>query len=339
MALYLRTHPRKYVYAFITSRPLSHCYLHSEDKVADVLDNFTTHLMQAKCNKWRNLLNRTKLLRNTEPVQFQKANVLVDSLSDSRLNSETSRAIEDGDMQCLDDLVRQFSRFQRLPSMPVLLRVLWLYFQAGDIDGIECLSRVYADIDSASAKDNASFDDFAAGAIWISGDITKAIHMYENVYRNNSILRSRIRMALKFLISDSIDKRSEAALIIVLKFVKKLANEFDDYLPMSYLWQACFLSQWYSDQCFALQLLKDQLNLLRPLSNRIPGVISLALAKHQKDVAYRLLELFLAHDLVECYGTVLIPLFDYESKYKQQCHDIININCFDVSCLFTHKDR
>lgn len=315
MAICFKLCSNKYVYALITSRALSHYHLQDADKPTDPLDNFTTRLIQTKCSKWKAILDNARSSSKVKPTLFNNRNgIQIDTMDCETLDAVTRSAIEDDDMQILEDLVTQFIRIQKLPSNWILLRILWLHFQAGKLKEITLLSHVCSTTNAEFAKQNANFEDLSAGAIWVMGDTHKALSIYERVYRNHNVLRNRIRKALKFLIADSIDRRSEAALITLLDFVKRLSVEFDDYLPMSYLWQACFLSEWYSDQTLALQLLEDRPNLLESVSCRIPTIVALALATHKKEVVHRLLELFLVYKMVDHYGGLVIALFDYEGE-------------------------
>lgn len=81
--------------------------------------------------------------------------------------------------------------------------------------------------------------------------------MFADVYKHYPTLRRKVRNMTKFLFGECISNRSEASLVLITNFSKKFARVYGDYYFLSFLWQFCFLSEWFCDQKMASEFLEQ----------------------------------------------------------------------------------
>lgn len=142
----------------------------------------------------------------------------------------------------------------------------------------------------------------------------KSISIFEEVYHDNPFLRRKIRLILRYLILEAVSNRSEAVLVNLITFTERLAKAYKDYYVMACLWQACFLSEWFSDQQVAFDLLEKNYVLCKTIQAHIPHVVNISLKHHKTEPVYRLLEVLLKHEMKLQSSIVLVVLFDYRCK-------------------------
>ncbi|KAI4466869.1 pleckstrin y domain-containing family f member 2-related [Holotrichia oblita] len=293
----------------------------------DVLDDFTTQLMQKKANKWENIKIRKQLpitkqsnLTNTEVLKdgfnemnFRELNVIFEKYLDENNHYKLFELIE----TCIDKKI--------CPSDMILTNMLTMFAQISNTDGINKLQELCSVTNPEFLKVNSNFQHYRAETIWLRGNVSKAIEMFEDTYKENQYLRRRIRLMLKHLLYEAVSKRSEAVLVNLVNFTERLAKNYNDYYLMTCLWQVCFLSEWFSDQQVAFDLLERYSNLRRAVINQIPCIVSISLKYHKTDPVYRLLEILLKYEMKLQSSIILVALFDYRFKQGdlRSCCEIV----------------
>lgn len=288
----------------------------------DVLDDFTTQLMQKKANKWESIKIR-KQLPITRQANLINTEVLKDSLIDTNiqeLNGIFEKYLDANDQYKLFELIQTCIDKKISPSDIILTNILSMFAQTSNSDGIHKLHELCSVVNPEFLKLNSNFKHYLAETVWLKGNISKAIEMFEDTYKENHYLRRRIRLMLKYLLYEAVSKRSEAVLVNLVHFTERLAKNYNDYYLMKCLWQVCFLSEWFSDQEIAFDLLEKNSNLRRAVINQIPCVVSISLKYHKIDAVYRLLEILLKYEMKLQSSIILVALFDY------RCKDISGFN-------------
>lgn len=283
----------------------------------DALDEFTDQLVQRKSDKWE-MLKQQKIVMKDNFYNLENCDVIPldeGSISIDELNVLFKTAFEEFNQKQIMCLVNYCLQFKICPSFSVFIQILSFFSQNGDKESILKLQGLSKEVQPDATKANSNFQHYLAEATWIRGDISKALILYEDVYRSNIFLRRRVRLMLKYLIIDIISNRSEAALVNLTDFCERLSREYRDFFPLSCVWQMCFLSSWYSDNCLALQLLERNNELCKAVLNRISFVVANALKLHQTEPVYRLLEILLKNNLKQQYSVVLSALFNYRCRY------------------------
>ncbi|RZC38690.1 uncharacterized protein BDFB_006587 [Asbolus verrucosus] len=292
----------------------------------DVMDDFTSQLMQRKIDKW-DLQKRKNdaLIENVKVEEKEAQEVKIEGLGNEQLAFLLQDAMDNDDRELVVNLINLCVEHNRAPPFNILVNILSMCSQNGDKDSVYRIQKLCKDHYAGASKQNSDFQHFVAEAIWVKGDVSKALEIFEGIYRDNAYLRRRIRLMLKYLIADLVSNRSEAALWNIIKFSQRILADFQDFFPLTCVWQACFLSEWFTDQCTALELLEKNNGLCKYVVNRIPYVVFVSLKSHRTEVVYRLLEILLKYKMKQQYSSVVGSLLDYQFRYGdfQSCAEII----------------
>lgn len=289
----------------------------------DSMDNFTTQLIQKKVDKWSALKSVSKVTHAIKMEEDSSTDKL--QLRSDQINTFFQEFIELNDSSKVLDLIQQCISLEICPSLSNLLYALSVCSQCGNVDTIKKIHDLCKKTNPSILEPHSDFKHYIAEAIWIKGNIHEALILFKEVYQHNTLLRRRVRLMWKNLIVDIVASRSKAVLISIIHFAEHLAKEYKDYFPLACVWQICFLSEWYSDQCEALDLLKKHEELRRNVISRISYVVAISLQNHRTDVVYRLLETLLKFEMKAQYSGVLLSLLDYQIHQKdlRRCLEII----------------
>lgn len=284
----------------------------SEAVTFDAMDEFTSQLMQRKVYKW-SVKTASKLVKEDIVIHKSHSSKLED-LSVDAINVCFQEAISFGDNSFVVELMKQCIKHRKCPSLSYLNYVLRLCSHSGDKDMIVEIKQFCEQEHPEILPQNSNFDHYLAEALWIRGNVGGGLKLFEEVYESNPFLRRRIRLVLKFLITDTISKLGDAVLTNLVRFAERIAKTHNDYFPLICIWETCCLSEWYADQKLAMELLHRNDHLCKAVANRIQYVVSVSLHTHRTEIVYRLLETLLKYDLQEESSGVLLSLFDYQSK-------------------------
>ncbi|KAJ8960228.1 hypothetical protein NQ318_003953 [Aromia moschata] len=318
-----------YLRALGSSFP-KYCIQHMHDKSitleVDTLDDFTSQLIHKKADKWSTQRNVKKMFNDTEVTlnkNFEHGNVR--ELSVERINHIFQELIEVSDNLAILDLMTQCISYRKCPSLSNLIYALAYCAQNGDKKKIMEIRRFCGEFYPDTLRVNSNFEHYVAEAVWIKGNVPESLAIFRKVYEDNPYLRRRIRLTFKYLVEDIVSNRSEATLINIIKFSQDLLKNYKDFFPLTCMWQVCFLSEWYTDQCLALDLLEENDGLLKAVLNRIPYVVSISLSYHRTEIVYRLLELLIKYEMKTQYSGVLLSLLDYQIRQTdtRSCLEIV----------------
>ncbi|XP_056639031.1 uncharacterized protein LOC130446674 isoform X1 [Diorhabda sublineata] len=306
----------------------------------DSMDTFTTQLIQKKVDKWSAMKSVTKksyaikIEEDSSPDKLQ--------LSSDQINTLFKEFIDLNDSCKIFDLIQQCIALEICPSLSHLLYALSVCSQCGNVDTIRRIQDLCKKTNPSVLEPHSYFKHYIAEAIWIKGNIHEALILLKEVYQHNTLLRRRVRLIWKNLIVDIVASRSKAVLISIINFAEYLAKEYKDYFPLACVWQICFLSEWYSDQCEALVLLSKHEELRKNVISRISYVVAISLQNHRTDVVYRLLETLLKYEMKTQYSGVLLSLLDYQMHQKdlRRCIEIIQWSVQnEVQLLPNHHEK
>lgn len=298
----------KYMSGFIKSKMI--------DLQEDTFDDFTTHLIQKQSLKW-------------EKIQAQYAQITQQSLSTKQdidyskpevhcklneIEQHLKSAIQDENVHRITNLIDICSKQEYIPRKLLLLSALPICSEKGKYETV-CKIKILCDTHYQEVvHQNADFKHYLAEALWVQGNICKSLDLFKTAYENNRFLRRKIVNILKSLILSTSLNQSEAVMYKTLKFCEHISENFADSYLLGVVWQMCFLSEWYADQCTAFEILEKNEKLCASIVNRFPLVVGHALDNHQTEVVYKLLEFLLKKDCKQEYSNVLQCLFDYKSK-------------------------
>ncbi|CAG9762389.1 unnamed protein product [Ceutorhynchus assimilis] len=312
----LRLVPLKIIQPYLCS------FLHeSAEDNTGVLDDFTSQLMSKKASKWE---RKIELIQKKVKPNFLKTNN-IKNLDIDNVNELFQTAIDHDDYSTIRNLTKHCIENDKIPSYNILLNILSLHSRMGDKNSIIQVSTLCEKIRPEILQENSNFQHYVAEAVWIKGDITKSLKIFETVYKENEFLRQIIRSKLRYLILNSVENHSEATLVNLIQFSEKLVQEYNDYFTLGCLWQACILSEWFTDQQIALEFLNKYTELCKIIARKIPLVVRISLKHHRTEIVYRLNEVLLKYEMDSEVSQVLLALLDYWIKQGdfRQCQEIV----------------
>lgn len=284
---------------------------------ADSLDDFTSKLIQTKSYKWQTRKESFPKVSINKSQNIQSNTNNEGTLKEpcsSNINELLKNAVEANDTPNIKKIIQYCLKINHCPSIANTINVFSICSQSGDKETVDKLILLCEKLSPQILEENSHFRHYLAEVIWVKGNIKKSLDLFEIVYKENPILRRRIRLMLKYLIGNVVTNRSEAALVNIIRFSETLCYDFNDLYALRCVWQECFLSEWYADQCLALELLEKHKGLLNAIENNVPQVVATSLFCHRTEILYRLMEIFLRHEFKLQYKFVLIALLEYESK-------------------------
>ncbi|KAK4885594.1 hypothetical protein RN001_001865 [Aquatica leii] len=320
----------------------------------DIMDDFTTQLMQRKSDKWE-IKRSNRTLNNT---QLQIKSILNDKLTSCKvysqeINSMLQDALEIENRSSIDSTVEWCIKSNHVPEFSILLQVFSYYSHLANKKMILKLIGLCQVLDITILKQYSNFQHYLAEVTWIKGNINEAIMLFEEIYVNNVFLRRRIKNMLKHLVTDSVTNRSEAVLLSIIDFAKRLAENYKDFYILACIWRCCILSNWFSDQCIAINLFEQIEGLRKAVMNDLLYITIIALKSHRIEIVYNILELLIKSGNKAHYKNILVALFDYKIHQRdlQGCAEIaqwsfaqgIELPCFQqekfVTLLVSHSSN
>ena len=282
----------------------------------DIMDEFTSQLMQRKIGKWDQKKRKYDafLETPTPKLEDKQTNTVTEKVRPDNLGLMFQNLLDNEDTEGVVQLIKSCVKHNAAPPATAVINIASVCAHSGERDTLVQLQELCQRHHPQLLKENSQFRDFLAQAVWVRGDVSKALEMFEDVYRENAYLRRRIRLMLKYLIADLVTNGSEAALGNMISFSERIVKDFQDFFPLACVWQGCFLSEWFTDQRVALELLEKHNGLCKSVINRIPYVVFISLKCHRTEVVYRLLEILLKYRMKPQYSSVLGSLLDYQCK-------------------------
>ncbi|XP_066245008.1 uncharacterized protein [Euwallacea similis] len=319
---------------FLTSRKLQFIcplFIHqrADDEDNNALDTFTSKLVQNKSSKWerRKALARNQAAKTSTTDSFFMKNSphTIQHMDIESINNLFQQAIDYDDWKALTDLAKQCVKYDKVPSLAVLLNSVPLCSYNGDKDTIIWISQLCEKIRPELLEENSNFEHYIAEAVWIKGNIIKSLEIFQRVYKENVYMRRQIRNILEHLILSSVANHSEASLISLINFSEMLIRDHNDYFTLGCLWQACILSKWFSDQQLALGFLDKYQGLCKVIVNKISYVVKATLQQHDTEVVYQLIEVLLRLKMDSEVCQVILSLINYwiQQGDFRQCKEII----------------
>ena len=284
---------------------------------SDVFDNFTHELIRKAFSKHGCVDIKELCVRKTPRVQDKcKIDNKIKYLSVGELDDLFNDVliVQDGEKTVL--LANECIKYMRLPSNIIVNNTLSALAQVGNIEIITSLRLLCVKIRPDFVKANAEFNHYLAEAMWLRGNTSKAIELFEDTYERNPLFRRYINLILKYLIVKCVDNTSEVVMLKMQNLAERLTEKYEDSYLLFNIFEACLFSDWHSNQVIAVTLLEENEKLIAAVSKQISYVVGISLKKHKIEPLYKLLEVFLKINLhFEC-SIIVSGLFDYKCKYN-----------------------
>lgn len=283
----------------------------------DTIDEFTSQLIQKKNSKWEHIQAKSKCLPQQRNHLIGKTKNHLEYPPDL-----WKEAVDERNITVILDILDHYVKTDKPPPKDVIISTVQILADYGKIEAIVQVKTLCENHFPDLLKMSANFDLYSAEALWNQGDVKNSLALFQELYVTSRVFQRPINSALKYLFLNTLKNRSEAVLVLVVKFCEQFHRNHQDIFLLSVLWQMCFLSEWFRDQNICFDLIEGNEELRKTVLLRVPFLVTVALNNHQTDVVYRLLEFLLRYELKMEYSSVLQCLFDYKSKLKNRCNSI-----------------
>lgn len=142
-----------------------------------------------------------------------------------------------------------------------LKKLFRFYSVIGRIDVVEILQKYTSKVNPSLYRRNGEFLHYMAKAHCMKGNSENGLSILKQAYVKYEGLRSFYRIIFRELIYDSVQNRSEASLVIFMKYVLIFSEIYNDHYPLICFWHICWSSTWFSDQTLSNELLENSAEL------------------------------------------------------------------------------
>ncbi|XP_059472884.1 uncharacterized protein LOC132195126 [Neocloeon triangulifer] len=151
-----------------------------------------------------------------------------------------------------------------------------------------------------------------------SNQSAKALKVVDKFYTKYPNSRREARSYLATIIRDVVSNHcSEALLVQCKQLVLRINYSFGDNRPMIFLWHACFISEWFSDQQVAKELLhiiSKNKKLTETFSKKLATATYSALGRGKPELVQGLIEDLISTGLHSHLTVPIRLLFDYKCQ-------------------------
>ncbi|RZF40629.1 hypothetical protein LSTR_LSTR007512 [Laodelphax striatellus] len=288
-------------------------YRHLNKDVGDL--SSTNNILDYYCDSF--FISNTPKIHDKNTPQYRNSvnsdNLLklFDKLSDEEILLEINQMAKEKRSKDAADLLKLCVKKQINLSVSFLVYIVKLFSRIGEKQGLEVAIEQLRISDNDLYEKENGFKHYTAQSSWMQGNFVHSTRTFMEILEVNTCFSPSEKLVLQTIISDSISTRGEAALFIMKEFVEDISKTHGDYFPMVMFWQHLFESEWFADQQLSKELLKGNQKLLDHLHWIIPMWSYRLLKNHKTDVVFRLCQVLLEYNHIDCYSLVLHHLFDY----------------------------
>ncbi|XKL59393.1 hypothetical protein PGB90_000409 [Kerria lacca] len=206
-----------------------------------------------------------------------------------------------------------------------MMLLLQTFASIGYKDGLNVLRSLYKIMKYDTYLAQGEFLLYIAKCNWINSNVKECLKALRECLDKYPALKNDCKILLKNIILEAIFCRSKAELLNIIEFVQIFTRENKDYYPISILWNYLFLSEWFSDQQLAKNLIDTNEELRLCIILMCPALTRYLIKTNRISDVYRLLELLLKHNMMESYSHVNQMLFDFYcfKRNRSACAEII----------------
>lgn len=175
------------------------------------IDAFTTQLSEQKAQKWDKINTKIfQLFKCVHQTIHNEYNEKIDQITDEQIHTYVAKLIENHDQIKIKELVNYCYEKNIMLDRKVLVALTSLCAHYGDKDNVIKLIKLGKNTGIIGDNDLV-WKQYLAEALWISGNVQDSIGVLRELYVQSQ-LRSNISLLLRFLISQTIEQRTEAVL-------------------------------------------------------------------------------------------------------------------------------
>ncbi|XP_052873569.1 uncharacterized protein LOC128278883 [Anopheles cruzii] len=269
--------------------------------------------------------------------------VNISSMDIAQVDHLLSTALAEHEHEDVNLLLEQLIQFKKLPSPLVLNKLLKYVASNGEKDKLERLIVLAVAQGAPCITPIQRFEHYRALCQWKMGNTVKSLETYRQIVEKCDLDEMPVidRIMVE-IIDETIDKKSEAALLAVMRLCEFCLEEHRHVFPICHLWDKSFHSIWHSDQELSRTLFDRHVAIRAVISKRIGHLCYSLLLDNNTEKVYQLMEIFLKHDMKPECTSILIRLFDYQywRKNLRGCSEIMQ-NAVDLNImlpeLYNHR--
>lgn len=227
----------------------------------------------------------------------------------------------------LEHLIRKCLSTRKKISHSVIFKLFQSYSFSGNVSMIMLLQDYCSKIDPKSFLRYGEYLHYVARAQCFKGNSDQGLTLLKCCYEKYDNLRSLYRLILRDLITDSVQNRSEASLVVFKRHILYYSEIWNDQYPILCFWHICWASTWFSDQMLANELLDSCVPLQKIVQDRAAAFsINILRNEFNDDAVTRLLQTLLKYKMIVEYAKVLQILFGYKLNNRdlRGCREILH---------------
>ncbi|XP_065350180.1 uncharacterized protein LOC135946064 [Cloeon dipterum] len=286
-----------------------------ESNNEDSMDSFVNNLVSIKSETWKNKM-KNKRIKIFSPVKIQIVPEEDGNLTKKHKTYPISliKLSIDGEKFDHEEMLRILESPEILSKVDhAVLKSLALTFIKMDfVEGIFQLESTCHRLPIPPMFDfiGSLFKSYLA-----TNQVAKALQVVEQFYVRLPNSRREARSHLASIIKDVVSKHSSDALLVQCKqLALRLNRDFADSRPVIFLWHACFISEWFSDQQVARELLAEisrSRTLVETFSKKLMTATYTALGRDRPDLVQDLIQDLISNNLRAQLTIPMRLLFDY----------------------------
>ncbi|XP_065081164.1 uncharacterized protein LOC135703769 [Ochlerotatus camptorhynchus] len=328
---------------------------HRKSTNVDAIDSFISELMENKAFKWKVLNNKHKLvpvlkapvlnssISSPKSTPFRLTQIFndltsnpilinIELLEQTHIDNLVDTAIKEENDKDVKLLLDQMLEYEKLPSTNVLNMLLEYLANTLDRNRLEKLVDLCHKVSPKYVAENCNMLHYKAILLWKSGNSLNSLDkMKEALVGCTPDAKVVIDRLLINIVDETIGRKSEAVLLAVIEMGEFCLKEMNDSFLICYVWERSFHSQWYSDQEAAKAMFDKHESLRLAIAKRINSLCFAFMQDFNTEPVYRLMELFLKHNMLPQCRLILICLFEYQywRRNLRACSEIIQ-NSIDL---------
>lgn len=161
----------------------------------------------------------------------------------------------------ITNIIKDCMNHNKIINDYTLKKIYRAYSVIGRVDMVDILQKYTSKINPCLYIRNGEFLHYMAKAHCMKGNSENGLSILKQAYVKYVGLRSFYRVIFRELIYDTVQNRSEASLVIFMKYVLIFSEIYNDHYPLVCFWHMCWSSSWFSDQMLSNELLENSAEL------------------------------------------------------------------------------
>lgn len=324
----------------VTSLPVAYSTVKKDNKSSssnnDSIDIFLDELITNKLEKWKckssnkrlsgipgtsnHILEKSVSVKKADIIEIMSKDALASSVCDKK---DLFNAAEKGNHDFVANALLYSSIQPNIICYEDLKILATNFLKSDSLQGIAIIEEIARK--KLKICGGPLFYEQQIKCLKQRGENTKALNFCDIIYKNHPETRREVRGYLSHILIDIVENHSEAALMQGKELVERLSIDYKDFRPISSLWHACFLSEWFSDQQVASQLLIHVIKhkSIVTIERRLLAATYTALAQHRPQLIHSLLQDLISCNMPKHISPVLRALFDYKCKSYVSVYNIL----------------